>query len=384
MKQKRTVLIIEALGLLLFAQAAQAQWTTAKRLTWTSGASMGGSIAVDSQGRLHVIWSDETPGNGEIYYKKSTDGGITWTPSRRLTWTAGGSYGAALAVDSLDHLHVAWQDETPGNVEIFYKKSTDGGDTWTANKRLTFNAGNSYQPDLAVDSSDCVHMVWSDATPGNCEVYYRRSTDGGDTWTVGQRLTWTTEWSGSQAMAVDSSDILHAVWDDYVPGNAEIFYKKSTNGGATWLPTQRLSWTSGSSFYPDIAVDSSGNLFVVWPDYTQGNGEICYKRSTDGGASWVTGRRLSLTPGDSSGPVLAVDSLDNVHVVWQDETPGNYEIYYKKSTDGGAGWTAGQRLSWTSGDSFSPAIASDSGNTLHVVWEDHTPGNYEIYYLRGK
>jgi hypothetical protein len=27
-------------------------------------------IAVDSLGHLHVVWNDDTPGNREIYYKK--------------------------------------------------------------------------------------------------------------------------------------------------------------------------------------------------------------------------------------------------------------------------------------------------------------------------
>jgi hypothetical protein len=29
-------------------------------------------------------------------------------------------------------------------------------------------------------------------------------------------------------------------------------------------------------------------------------------------------------------PALGVDSSGNLHLVWQDNTPGNYDIYYKK------------------------------------------------------
>jgi hypothetical protein len=119
---KRMGLIIASLGFLLIAQIAQANWTTAKRLTWNSGSSWYPGIAVDTSGNLHVVWDDDTPGNREIYYKKSTDGGSTWMPSQRLTRNSGGSGLPAIAVDSSGNLHVVWCDGTPGNAEIYYKK----------------------------------------------------------------------------------------------------------------------------------------------------------------------------------------------------------------------------------------------------------------------
>jgi len=71
---KRTASVIAALGLFLFAQAARADWTPAKRLTWTSGTSSVPAVATDSNGAVHIVWEDHTPGNSEIYYKRSPDG----------------------------------------------------------------------------------------------------------------------------------------------------------------------------------------------------------------------------------------------------------------------------------------------------------------------
>jgi hypothetical protein len=121
-EMKRTGLMSAALGLFLFVQAAQADWTQAKRLTWNSGYSSWPAIAVDTTGNLHVVWMDDTPGNREIYYKKSTDGGSTWMPSQRLTWNSGWSAYPGIAVDSSGNLHVVWDDYTPGNSEIYYRK----------------------------------------------------------------------------------------------------------------------------------------------------------------------------------------------------------------------------------------------------------------------
>jgi len=67
---KRTGLMIAAHGLFLFAQVAHADWTPAKRLTLNSGSSLYPAIAVDPSGNPHMVWDDDTPGNREIYYKK--------------------------------------------------------------------------------------------------------------------------------------------------------------------------------------------------------------------------------------------------------------------------------------------------------------------------
>jgi len=65
-----------------------------------------------------------------------------------------------------------------------------------------------------------------------------------------------------------------------------------------------------------------------------------------------------------------------------DETPGNYEIYYRESEDWGATWSTSQRLSRTSGTSGLPCIVVDSNDNLHVVWHDNDSGNAEIYYKK--
>lgn len=67
---KRTGLMIVAIMIFILAQVAQADWTATKRLTWTSGSSYDPAIAIDSNDTVHVIWDDDTPGNVEIYYRK--------------------------------------------------------------------------------------------------------------------------------------------------------------------------------------------------------------------------------------------------------------------------------------------------------------------------
>jgi hypothetical protein len=104
---------------------------------------------------------------------------------------------------------------------------------------------------------------------------------------------------------------------------------------------------------------------VVWQDSTLGNEDIFYRSSTDGGATFGPTINLSVNDNFSGDPGIAV--LHNtVHIVWNDATPGNLDVFYRRSTDGGTSFESTQNLSNNAGLSFTPAIAA-SGTNVHVV-----------------
>ena len=376
---KRTGLMIALIGAFFTVQAAQADWTPAKRLTWTSGSSTDTDILSDSSGNLHLVWADSTPGNLEIYYKRSTNGGANWSANQRLTWTSGESRLPAIATDGSGGLHVAWYDSTSGNAEIYYRSSPDGGSNWTTVKRLSWTPGSSYWLAVAADISGYIHVFWADPTPGNTEIYHRRSTDGGSTWTASKRLTWNAGLSTGPKCAIDIWGGLNVVWYDMTTGSAEIYYKKSLDDGLTWTAVDRLTWSSDESWFPDIGGDSTGNLHLVWEDLTPGNWEIYYKKSANSGSTWSKNRRLTWTTGTSWWPAVATGPTGSLHLVWQDDTPGGTDIYYMASPDNGASWTSPQRLAWA-GSAGYPAIAVDPSGYVHVVYNI---GNTDIYYKKG-
>ena len=83
-------------------------------------------------------------------------------------------------------------------------------------------------------------------------------------------------------------------------------------------------------------------------------------RYISGGVQWgyVFGNatNLSNTPGSSQAPQIA--SFGNTtFVVWQDNGPGNDEIYLRKSADGGSVFGNATNLSNTPGSSQAPQIA---------------------------
>jgi hypothetical protein len=380
---KRFAIVILAWGLFFALTPAHADWTPAKRLTWTSGDSFSPAAAVDSTNAINLVWADYTPGNSKIYFKRSEDGGATWTEGKRLTWTSGDSYEPAIALDSSDTIHVVWDSDAPGNYELFYMRSSDGGISWRAPQRLTWSSGWSEYPSIAIDSSDYVHIVWQDDKSGNLEIHAIRSTNGGTSWSAVKRLTWTSGASGCPDIIRGTTNTVHIVWqEDTLGGCSAVFFKKSSDGGLTWGASKRLTPNAVDSLEPAVAQDSGAGVYVV---YVSGlsRSYICYRKSTDGGTTWSPRYAITCSLGQSEYPAVAVGSDGAIHVIWDDDAPGNHEIYHEESTNGGTTWGYARRLTWSSGASILAAIAEGSGSTVHIVWEDNTPGNSEIYYKNG-
>jgi len=364
MKKFKKTFILPA-WMAIFSLALGAAWTQ-KRLTNNAGDSCDSAVAVyDSN--VYVVWSDFTPGNGEIYIRKSIDAGATWQTAKRLSYNAGKSYHPRIWIFN-SNVYVVWSDFTPGNSIVYFKKSTDGGSTWQATKTLSNSLRGAFCPEITGLGSN-VYVVWCDDDASGRNIYFRKSTDSGATWQTIKKLTNGT--GNTMAPKINLyRGTLYVAWGDNAPGNYEIYISKSTDAGATWETAKRITNTAGFSGYPCLAVDHE-TLYMVW----QEEAELYFRKSTNGGSTWQAAIKVTNHHGFT--PTMARSGL-YLYAVYQTDSPGNYEIYLKHSTNGGSTWQPVQRLSINTGISAYPFIAVNS-STVYVVWEDDTPGNNEIY-----
>jgi hypothetical protein len=304
-------------------------WGADTRLT--NDPDLSGSPTVTALGTfVHITWVDFRNGNPEIYYKHSTDYGASWEAVQRLTNDAAASLFPFISASGND-LHIAWVDERNGNKEIYYKLSTNKGVSWGADFRLTQDPLVSDNVSI-VSSGSFVHTAWEDTRDGNYEIYYKRSTNGGTSWDAVSRITNSTETSQYASISVTGTAV-HIVWVEQLGSNSEIYYIRSVNNGLNWDASIRLTNNSAISEFP--AVFSAGlYIHAVWDDFRDGNQEIYYKRSTDGGATWNNSvTRLTNDPEDSKVPSVCVTG-SALHVIWSDKRLGSPELFYKRNSTG--------------------------------------------------
>lgn len=364
---------------LVLSTVITAQWQPDFRLTNSNGFSINNSIT-SNDAYVHTVWQDTRDGgNNEIYYKRSTNYGISWENDIRLTNNIGTSQQPSIAVSGT-YVYIVWEDNVDGNPEIYFIRSNDNGISWGGNIRLTNNVNVSSSAKISASGSS-VQLIWRDVSNGFFEIFHKHSYDWGTTWSNDTILTsHTVGIPGNFSLSTIGSNV-HIVWSDSRDGNNEIYYKRSTNSGETWETDTRLTVDGSISEVPSITC-SSTSVHIAWLDLRDGNNEIYYKHSTNAGVTWSADTRLTLGPFWSQNPSI-VFSGTIVQLVYQFGTSSNLEIFYKRSTDNGVSWEDSTQLSNSLSIARNASISA-SGASTHVVWTDtrHGSTNHEIYYKR--
>lgn len=190
-----------------------------------------------------------------------------------------------------------------------------------------------------------------------------------DTYSAGQK---------SIALYKDGSGIvnIYAVWADDSQGFSRVWFVKSNDDGNTFsTPVIVDIGFAANEVSPAIAVDGSGNVFVVWEDYEGGDADIFIMKYDGSGFSGKTqvnaGIDIGVIDYDTT-PAIAVNSLGDIYVVWEHRADSSDEypdLYFAQSTNQGGTFSAPVPLA---NNGRRPSIAIDSLNTVYVVWEDLT------------
>jgi len=299
------------------------------------------AIALDGDD-VHVVWTFLGEGTGDIFHTRSQDSGQTFDVAVNLSGTSGPSfYPDVRAQDGL--VWVTWEEAAGAATNAMLRRSIDGGEIFEAVKNLSNSPGRSGYPQLAV-SGDHVYVVWEDESDGDTDVLLARSTDSGAIFGVPVDLSDNDAPSTHAALAVQGDTVLVA-WDDFDFELGEILLRRSTDGGANFGAAVNVSESEGAvSQRPALAIDGD-TVHVAWEDDATGDVDLFHRRSTDGGDTWLAAQNLSeANDGISARPVIAA-LLGKVVVAWADYTKGGPDVLVAVSKTDGDKFTKGKSLS---------------------------------------
>jgi len=298
-----------------------------------------------------------------------------WSNDTRLSFYGKADY-PAIAVNG-NIVHTAWRNSssTTDHFDLTYRRSLDGGETWEPEKNLTCYTDGTHlaeEPRIAVNGSD-VYVVFTDDRSGMREIYFMNSSDNGVTWSQERNISkLDLMYSANPDIAV-WGDNIYVVWEDNRGQRAEVYFRKSDDMGATWSQEMNLTADDDrSSVSPAITVWEN-NVHVAFTDYRDLRWELYYKKSLDGGNNWVYEKVLSKVDGWNSGGHagnIAV-SGSNVHIVWMDNNNTSaQEILYSRSLDNGDTWEPERMVSEDDGYEGGGQALAVEGNRVQVVWGD--------------
>ncbi len=190
-----------------------ATFTVAAMNSNTLGWPLDGGAAVGPDGSVYMIWelvhkSGQAQGPQDIAVTVSHDHGATWAlayvdqglpagPNCNLCgWDFMGT-GSAVAVDGAGTVYAIYNAPTYDNgaPTVWFRSSSDGGQTWSARTLVSTAAPGSWHafPAIAAGAAGDVRIDWMDNRTGAYNVWYRASSNGGASWSsdvqVSQYLT---------------------------------------------------------------------------------------------------------------------------------------------------------------------------------------------------
>jgi hypothetical protein len=307
---------------------------------------------------------DRTDAANAVAASRSADGGKTWSTHFVIQTPA--NQGTALfndkewiAADPSDQTgntaYVTWTQFKGSSSAIVISKTTDGGLTWSAPRRVSNTFTNDQGSTVVVSTVGTVYVTFETFNGSADAVAFAVSTDRGATFAtkliapvsdIPSPLPGATFRDDSfPALALDGST-LHVVWSNWNGTDADVVYMRSANGGASWSSPVTIGGGAGDQFFPWVAA-RNGTVYASWFNRAGGDSyTIAGVASTNGGASWSSPVTLSTVAsnvqagnefsfpdcafnfiGDYSG--ITVDSAGTGHSLWTDiradqfDPPGN-------------------------------------------------------------
>jgi hypothetical protein len=331
-------------------------------------------VAVDPTNPNHAVvaWFQDLADG--IVSAATFNGGATWQEAvvPGLTLCSGGTYptaanpwvtfaadGHSVYVASIEN-HFFEQSDRGNAIRV--NKSSDGGVSWGAPVTLIENPNAGFfndKPSITADPRDpnSVHVVWnrfshSHLATARDQVYFTRTTDGGQTWEPARVIYAPGNDNGTEGHLIvvrPDGTLLDFFEEEQRHGNHVAFQLsliQSMDHGVTWsspvgveamqpVPVSdpengQLVTTSGLPFPSfDVAQDqNNGKLYAVWEDARFSGGQhngIAFTMSTDGGLTWFAAIQINQTPptipsGNQSAflPAIAVSADGTVGVTYYD------------------------------------------------------------------
>ena len=182
------------------------KWGALQWVPGSSGDNWLPQVAVDSDNRPWVVWSQQVNGNWDLYARRYDPAREEWGSLERLTSAPLPDVNPRLTSDSRGRLALVWQGFRGKNSNIFLK--TFDGEKWSEDVRVTNHAANDWEPAVGLDSKGDVWVAYDSYKNGNYDVFL---------WTKGHEIpvATTAAFEARASIAIDSSD---RIWIAYEAG----------------------------------------------------------------------------------------------------------------------------------------------------------------------
>jgi PKD repeat protein len=371
MKTKRNVLFL----LLLTGIFTESFSVDKINLSSSSADSTIPGIAIDSKGRILVLWEEmDWPLNGisDVLYVTKENG--QWSEIKETISQLYDARNPHLFTDSNDRFHLTYDDgKSETTRDIFYRSFSFEEGYWSNIQRVCLNDLNSSNPKIMAGRDAKIYVIWAQqyGQDAKTKIVMNSKTEG-ETWPeTFENISGNNNSSAIHPCFEVRNRNIYACWMDNRNGVWDLFFNEKIN--EEWKIPINLN-DPGEKDMPSLVLDKEGNVHIIC---SSEEGNIFYLRKAN--QTWSS--PLIISTGFSPARFLDLKLFKNntLHAVWIQETKSGVSICYGRATSEGT-WLEPIQIS-AGKEADHPKIELDDSGNAHIVWEDAGLNNKkDVFY----
>ncbi|MGV3526472.1 MAG: hypothetical protein ACO1RX_19800 [Candidatus Sericytochromatia bacterium] len=346
-------------------------------------------VAADDDGDYVVVWQGYDASSNGIFARRYASSGRPLGEAFQVnTYTQGNQNSLAVAMDADGDFVVAWssygQDGSGGGV--YAQRYTSRGQTAGSEFRVNNNtSGSQSLPQVGLDAEGDFVVTWHSLFQDGDTygIYARRYASTGTPQTSEFLVnTWTTGAQFVPSLAMNAAGEFAIAWQSVgQDGDYEGIYAQRYNsaGSPEGSEFQVNTYTSGTQSNSQIALDSDGDLIVVWESFQDGDGRGIYAQRYDSAGS-PEGSEFQVntyTTGFQSVGSLAMDASGDWLMAWisSGQDGNGAGVYAQRYSASGLPDGSEFRVNtYTQRNQNGPSVAADASGGFVLAWQSQQDG----------
>ncbi len=225
---------------------------------------------------LFLVWNEI---EGSIHFRKSADGGISWSEGRRLVKPGNFSFHPSLFMVNGD-LVLTYHTESEGRrIDFYYLFSRDKGKNWSKPFRLPGDFTGSFFPFVAYYQGNYI-VAWqarpfSKSRTPLFDIYVAMTDDLGKPWRLPINLTDSSDGEDTRPQLLFENDHFSLIWESDRDGTMGVYYQEFNLLGRPLSPERKVNGSMVGAREPKI-LKLQKELYIFYIDERDGRERLYY------------------------------------------------------------------------------------------------------------
>ena len=282
-----------------------------------------------------------------------------------------------IVVDTDGNAIAVWSQATDTrDGSIWARRFDSASGSWQTSTRMdNVNRGNAYSPVVAIDTNGNVIVLWTQYDDGTGTLWAKRFDVTSGNWDIATLIQNFTSLGtvGSYHVRMDTNGNAIAVWSQQNGGGHDIWANRFNITSGNWQSATLIESNTGSAGNPKVAIDTEGNAVVVWGQKTGTQYKVWTNSFDITSNRWLSASMIeSDNMGDAEYPEITIDKSGDIIIVWIQCDDLQYNVWSSRFVKNSGYRQVPVLIGHDNGTAHTSEIAIDKDGNAIVIWDAYS------------